>query len=124
MDLDEAKTDLGVDVQFDDSTSDTRNLDVPLVEGKKHVDIGPSDVGVTGDEDAEESVERNDASETRDTTNRLLEGLGIGLATGEGIGLGAGERRRPPLVRFGSSVDRPVSSVVTEVMGDEGHGSV
>lgn len=93
---------------------------------KKHVGEEPSDGGVTGEEDAEESVERSDASGTRHTTKRLRDGLGIGLATGEGIGLGAGERRRPPLVRFGSNMLRAaVSSAATnDAAGRDGHGSV
>lgn len=69
-----------------------------------------SDGGVTGEEDAEESVERSDASGTRHTTKRLRDGLGIGLATGDGMGLGAGERKRPPLVRFGSNILRAAGS--------------
>lgn len=83
---------------------------------------------MTGEVDAEESVERSDASGTRHTTKRFRDGLGIGLATGEGIGLGAGDRRRPPLVRFaGSSVARVAgSSAANDVADrpDDGLGSV
>lgn len=43
------------------------------------------------------------ASTTRDTWNRLRDGLGTGEDTGDGIGLGKGERKRPPDFRFGSN---------------------
>lgn len=39
---------------------------------------------------------------TRDTWNRLRDGLGAGDDTGDGIGLGAGDLKRPPVLRFGS----------------------
>lgn len=88
------------------STTVTRKRDdeTLLVAGKKHVGNEAKDGGVIGDDEAEELVELSDASETRDTTKRFRDGLGMGLATGEGIGDGAGERRRPPVVRFGSSI--------------------
>lgn len=43
-------------------------------------------------------------STTRDTWNRLRDGLGAGDDTGDGIGLGKGDLKRPPVVlRFGSN---------------------
>jgi len=121
--LEEVTTDLG-DGQLApvDSTTDTRNRDGPLAP-KKHGEE-PRDGGVTGEEDAEESVERRDVSGTRHTTKRFRDGLGIGLATGDGIGLGAGERRRPPLLRFGSNMARADSSEVNDVTNRGGLGSV
>ena len=114
-------TGLGKDTVFADSTTETRNLDDPLAEVTQ-VGDDPRDEK-TDDEGAEDSVERN-VSGTRDTTNRLREGLNIGLAIGEEAGLGAGERRRPPLIRFGSSIDRPDSSFCIEIMDDKEHGNV
>ena len=117
-----AITGLGKDTQtFADSTTETRNLDDPLAEVTQ---VGDDPGGERTDgEGAEDSVERN-VSGTRDTTNRLREGLNIGLAMGEEAGLGAGERRRPPLIRFGSSIDRPDSSFCIEIMDDKEHGNV
>ena len=83
----------------------------------------PRDEKTIDDEDTEESVERS-VSGTRDTTNRLREGLNIGLAIGEETGLGTGERRRPPLIRFGSSIDCSDSSFCIEIMDDKEHGNV
>jgi len=126
----EAITDLGGERPAPaDSTTDTRNRDGPPLDApEKKFGEEPRDGGVTGEVDAEESVERSDASGTRHTTKRFRDGLGIGLATGEGIGLGAGDRRRPPLVRFaGSSVVRVVgSSAANDVTDrpDDGLGSV
>lgn len=129
--LGEVTTDLGDDERptaSTDLTTDTRNRDGPaaFAPGKKHVGEEPSDDGATGEEDAEESAERSDASGTRHTTKRLRDGLGIGLATGEGMGLGAGERRRPPLVRFGSSIVHAAgsSAAVNDAADRDEHGSV
>lgn len=115
-------TGLDKDTVFADSTTETRNLDDPLAEVTK-VGDDPRDGRTDDDDGIEDSVVRN-VSGTRDTTNRLREGLNIGLAMGEEAGLGAGERRRPPLIRFGSSIDRPGSSFCIEIMGDKEHGNV
>lgn len=93
--------------------------------------------GVTGDDEADELVELSEVSETRDTTKRFRDGLGIGLATGEGIGEGAGERKRPPVVRFAVCivdvdgndddvrvVPAAITSLVVPVKGGERAGSV
>lgn len=128
--LEDATTDLGDERSAPaDSTTDTRNRDgPPLVLGKKDGEEPREgeelrDGGVIGEEDTEESAERNDASDTRHTTKRFRDGLGIGLATGEGIGLGAGERKRPPLVRFGSSM-RVAGSSAANITDRDGLGSV
>lgn len=42
-------------------------------------------------------------STTRDTWNRLRDGLGAGDDIGDGIGLGKGDLNRVPVLRFGSN---------------------
>lgn len=91
-------------------------------------DDGPRDEGTIDDDDDDVVTEDSvgcDVSGTRDTTNRLREGLSIGLATGDETGLGAGDRRRPPLTRFGSSFDDRTASSFRDVITDgDVHGSV
>ena len=85
------------------ATVTTRNREF---EGKKSVGELPVDEG-DGDDAVPPAPPPPPESLTRDTWNRLRDGLGTGEAAGEGMGLGNGERKRPPVdflhPPFGSS---------------------
>lgn len=89
----------GTDISLGASTTVTRKREcvVKLV-GEQLFDEG----GVIGDVPG---------SLTRDTWNRLRDGLGVGDDMGDGIGLGRGDRKRPPDLRFGSSKWRSALAV-------------
>lgn len=79
---------------LDGSTMLTRNREDELVVFGKNVgEQLADDGGVIGD------------STTRETENRLRDGLGAGDETGDGMGLGKGDLKRPvlPDLRFGSN---------------------
>lgn len=68
-------------------------------EGKKSVGELPVEDGDGDPDGLPPPVPPPDAtSVTRDTWNRLRDGLGTGDAMGEGMGLGNGDRKRPPPV--------------------------